>query len=187
MIWSGGMAWIADFPDPSDFYGPILGCGGAVPGRLELVVVLQQGSRREGRRGRRHGRSGEAATSATKLWSDDLRQDHGGRALGAGLQRAALHHELRAHGRRRQRSSSIRSTSRSTTTMCTSTMCNKLRLHHPRAPSSFRLGQFVSPRPSGSRPGRRSSSSASMPRAASFRPTAPSPTSPSSTSARSIR
>ena len=32
MIWSGGMAWIADFPDPSNFYGPILGCGGAVRG-----------------------------------------------------------------------------------------------------------------------------------------------------------
>jgi oligopeptide transport system substrate-binding protein len=32
MLWSGGMAWIADFPDPSNFYGPILGCGGAVPG-----------------------------------------------------------------------------------------------------------------------------------------------------------
>ncbi|CCN35246.1 putative ABC-type dipeptide transport system,periplasmic component [Vibrio nigripulchritudo SO65] len=32
MIWSGGMAWIADFPDPSNFYGPILGCGGAVDG-----------------------------------------------------------------------------------------------------------------------------------------------------------
>jgi ABC-type transport system substrate-binding protein len=32
MIWSGGMAWIADFPDPSNFYGPILGCGGAVSG-----------------------------------------------------------------------------------------------------------------------------------------------------------
>ena len=32
MIWSGGMAWIADFPDPSDFYRPILGCAGAVPG-----------------------------------------------------------------------------------------------------------------------------------------------------------
>ncbi|HVX29600.1 MAG TPA: ABC transporter substrate-binding protein, partial [Nitrolancea sp.] len=32
MIWSGGMAWIADFPDPSDFYGPILGCGGATQG-----------------------------------------------------------------------------------------------------------------------------------------------------------
>ncbi|VAW17906.1 Dipeptide-binding ABC transporter, periplasmic substrate-binding component (TC 3.A.1.5.2) [hydrothermal vent metagenome] len=32
MIWSGGMAWIADFPDPSNFYGPILGCAGAVKG-----------------------------------------------------------------------------------------------------------------------------------------------------------
>ena len=32
MIWSGGMAWIADFPDPSNFYGPILGCGGATAG-----------------------------------------------------------------------------------------------------------------------------------------------------------
>lgn len=32
MIWSGGMAWAADFPDPSDFYGPILGCAGAVQG-----------------------------------------------------------------------------------------------------------------------------------------------------------
>lgn len=32
MLWSGGMAWIADFPDPSNFYGPILGCGGAGPG-----------------------------------------------------------------------------------------------------------------------------------------------------------
>ena len=32
MIWSGGMAWIADFPDPSNFYGPILGCSGAAEG-----------------------------------------------------------------------------------------------------------------------------------------------------------
>ena len=32
MIWSGGMAWIADFPDPSNFYGPILGCSGAEAG-----------------------------------------------------------------------------------------------------------------------------------------------------------
>jgi ABC-type transport system substrate-binding protein len=32
MVWSGGMAWIADYPDPSDFYGPILGCGGATQG-----------------------------------------------------------------------------------------------------------------------------------------------------------
>jgi oligopeptide transport system substrate-binding protein len=26
------MAWSADFPDPSDFYGPILGCSSAVKG-----------------------------------------------------------------------------------------------------------------------------------------------------------
>ena len=32
MIWSGGMAWVADFPDPSNFYGPILGCAGAEVG-----------------------------------------------------------------------------------------------------------------------------------------------------------
>lgn len=32
MIWSGGMAWIADFPDPSNFYSPILGCGATAAG-----------------------------------------------------------------------------------------------------------------------------------------------------------
>ncbi len=32
MIWSGGMGWIADFPDPSNFYGPVLGCAGAAVG-----------------------------------------------------------------------------------------------------------------------------------------------------------
>ncbi len=26
------MAWLADYPDPSDFYGPILGCSGAAEG-----------------------------------------------------------------------------------------------------------------------------------------------------------
>ncbi|OZA07874.1 MAG: peptide ABC transporter substrate-binding protein [Rhodobacterales bacterium 17-64-5] len=32
MIWSGGMAWAADFPDPSDFFGPILSCASGGPG-----------------------------------------------------------------------------------------------------------------------------------------------------------
>ena len=32
LVWSGGMGWIADFPDPSNFYGPILGCAGAGDG-----------------------------------------------------------------------------------------------------------------------------------------------------------
>lgn len=32
MVWSGGLAWVDDFPDPSDFYGPILGSASAVKG-----------------------------------------------------------------------------------------------------------------------------------------------------------
>ena len=54
-----------------------------------------------------------------------LHRRHGGCALGAGLQRGTLHHEVGAHGRRRTRSTSIRSRSRSTTTTSgsNSTMC----------------------------------------------------------------
>jgi peptide/nickel transport system substrate-binding protein/oligopeptide transport system substrate-binding protein len=32
MVWSGGMAWSADFPDPADFYTPILSCRSATKG-----------------------------------------------------------------------------------------------------------------------------------------------------------
>jgi peptide/nickel transport system substrate-binding protein/oligopeptide transport system substrate-binding protein len=32
LVWSGGMAWSADFPDPSDFFGPILSCAAATKG-----------------------------------------------------------------------------------------------------------------------------------------------------------
>ncbi len=32
MVWSGGMAWIADYPDPNNFYWPILSCASAAPG-----------------------------------------------------------------------------------------------------------------------------------------------------------
>ena len=32
LVWSGGMAWIADYPDPNNFYWPILACASAVPG-----------------------------------------------------------------------------------------------------------------------------------------------------------
>lgn len=32
MVWSGGMAWIADYPDANNFYWPILSCASAVPG-----------------------------------------------------------------------------------------------------------------------------------------------------------
>ena len=32
LVWSGGMAWSDDFPDPADFYTPILSCGSATQG-----------------------------------------------------------------------------------------------------------------------------------------------------------
>ncbi|MGH2388542.1 MAG: ABC transporter substrate-binding protein [Chloroflexota bacterium] len=32
LVWSGGEGWLQDFPDPSDFYGPILSCAAAVQG-----------------------------------------------------------------------------------------------------------------------------------------------------------
>lgn len=32
LTWSGGLGWIQDYPDPDDFYGPILGCGSNTPG-----------------------------------------------------------------------------------------------------------------------------------------------------------
>jgi ABC-type transport system substrate-binding protein len=32
LTWSGGLAWIQDYPDPDNFYAPILGCDSNVPG-----------------------------------------------------------------------------------------------------------------------------------------------------------
>ena len=32
LVWSGGLAWTQDYPDPDDFYTPILGCGSNIPG-----------------------------------------------------------------------------------------------------------------------------------------------------------
>jgi len=32
LVWSGGLAWTQDYPDPDDFYTPILGCGSNVAG-----------------------------------------------------------------------------------------------------------------------------------------------------------
>lgn len=32
MVWSGGLGWLQDFPDPADFYGPVLSCASAVQG-----------------------------------------------------------------------------------------------------------------------------------------------------------
>jgi peptide/nickel transport system substrate-binding protein/oligopeptide transport system substrate-binding protein len=62
LTWSGGLAWIQDYPDPDDFYAPILGCDSNVPGgwnwsrycnedvhakSLELLAIADQAARME--------------------------------------------------------------------------------------------------------------------------------------------
>ena len=62
LTWSGGLAWIQDYPDPDDFYAPILGCDSNVPGgwnwsrycnkdihakSLELLAMTDRGARME--------------------------------------------------------------------------------------------------------------------------------------------
>ena len=32
MVWSGGMGWLTDFPDPAGFFGAILSCAGTAEG-----------------------------------------------------------------------------------------------------------------------------------------------------------
>jgi peptide/nickel transport system substrate-binding protein/oligopeptide transport system substrate-binding protein len=55
-------------PDPSNFYGPDPGCGGRRAGRLELVLVLQRGTRKAGHRSRRHGPIPPRRGSAKCWW-----------------------------------------------------------------------------------------------------------------------
>jgi oligopeptide transport system substrate-binding protein len=42
LIWSGGMAWIADYPDPNNFYWPILGCASLAPGTWNWAWYCNQ-------------------------------------------------------------------------------------------------------------------------------------------------
>lgn len=63
LTWSGGLAWIQDYPDPDDFYAPILGCDSNIPGgwnwsrycneevhaqSLELLAETDREARMEG-------------------------------------------------------------------------------------------------------------------------------------------
>ncbi len=62
LTWSGGLAWTQDYPDPDDFYAPILGCDSNVPGgwnwsrycneplhaeSISLLAVTDNGARME--------------------------------------------------------------------------------------------------------------------------------------------
>ncbi len=42
LVWSGGMAWIADYPDPNDFYWPILSCASLAQGTWNWAWYCNQ-------------------------------------------------------------------------------------------------------------------------------------------------
>jgi ABC-type transport system substrate-binding protein len=42
LIWSGGMAWIADYPDANNFYWPILSCAALAPGTWNWAWYCNQ-------------------------------------------------------------------------------------------------------------------------------------------------
>ena len=98
MLWSGGMAWIADYPDPSNFYGPILGCGGAVPGGWNWAKYCNEEI--DALAAKADGMAGDdQADARIEMWRRDLQQDHGRRALGPGVQRSSLRHAFGADRR----------------------------------------------------------------------------------------
>ena len=68
MVWSGGMAWIADFPDPSNFWGPILGCAGAGDGGWNWSKYCNAGLDAEATKA--DSFSDPAAPDRLALWSD---------------------------------------------------------------------------------------------------------------------
>ncbi len=69
MVWSGGMAWIADFPDPSNFYGPILGCAGVGDGGWNWSQYCNPGL--DAKATEADSMTGEAARDARMAaWSD---------------------------------------------------------------------------------------------------------------------
>ena len=76
MVWSGGMAWIADYPDPSDFYGPILGCGGATQGGWNWSWYCNKDREAEAEKAELDHRSRQAAGTLRHV-APDLHQDHG--------------------------------------------------------------------------------------------------------------
>ena len=108
MIWSGGMAWIADFPDPSNFYYGILGCAGAVEGGWNWSRYCNKALDDRADQGRRHG-EGRPDEGPHGGLERHLRRRDEGCALGADLQREALHLSFGPAGRRSRLSIPIRS------------------------------------------------------------------------------
>ena len=95
MIWSGGMAWIADFPDPSNFYYGILGCGGAVEGGWNWSWYCNEALDERGQARPTPWSSAGQGRGARRGLEGHLRRRDEGCALGADLQREALHLSIR--------------------------------------------------------------------------------------------
>ena len=99
LTWSGGMGWIADFPDPSDFYGPILGCGGAVAGGWNWSWFCDKSFEDRATKADAMSKP-EQKDERYKVWAQiftDI-QDAAG-AMGARVQRAPRRRQVEAHGR----------------------------------------------------------------------------------------
>ena len=64
------IGWFQDFPDPSDFYDPILSCAVNVPGGASYGLVLQRGGRHARGAGPRRGRHGQADTAVPAARGD---------------------------------------------------------------------------------------------------------------------
>ena len=140
-------------------------------GRLELVVVLQRGDRQARDRGRRDGRSGEGGRARGGV-ERDLRRHHEGRALGAGLQRAEVHHalaEARRAGRDLRRSGAYPRPLR----LRVFDRCAVIAGIRSTAGTSTTAGTTRFPRCGPSRRGRRSASSATTRPTATSGPRAP--------------
>ena len=99
LTWSGGMGWIADFPDPSDFYGPILGCGGAIAGGWNWSWFCDKSFEDRGDQGGRHVEARAEGRAVQGLVADLHRHPVAAGAVGAGVQRAACRRQVEAHGR----------------------------------------------------------------------------------------
>jgi hypothetical protein len=160
MIWSGGMAWIADFPDPSNFYGPILGCGGAVQGGWNWSWYCNK-DLDEGGRSRLDVRSGQGRGARQIAWGDIYAKIMADAPWAPVFNEQRRHHEVAAHGWRRQRSMSIRSISHQLRLCVQSKRCAIMCVATPSTDAIITsAGTTRLPRPSGWRPARRSSSNA---------------------------
>ena len=98
MIWSGGMAWIADFPDPSNFYGPILGCAGAVQGGWNWTWYCNKAMEKRATKADAMSKP-EQKEERAKVWAQIFTDIRRRGALDSGVQRAPRRRQVEAHGR----------------------------------------------------------------------------------------